>query len=79
MDAFRRGSRGIGVLRVGKRLPAHRYGTVSLLDMPAQRRRTRSYNVQLWADALDMQQRVRGGVEDMNPDDSAAPLAERER
>ena len=49
---------------------------LSLLDMPAQRRRTRSYNIQLWADALDMQQRVRGSVEDRYPADPAALLAE---
>ena len=52
---------------------------LSLLDLPAQRRRTRSYNVQLWADALDMQQRVRGGVEDRYPADPAALLTELER
>ena len=52
---------------------------LSLLDLPAQRRRTRSYNVQLWADALDMQQRVRGGVEDRYPADPAALLADLER
>ena len=52
---------------------------LSLLDLPAQRRRTRSYNVQLWADALDMQQRVRGGVEDRYPVDPAALLAHLER
>ena len=52
---------------------------LSLLDMPAQRRRTRSYNVQLWSDALDMQQRVRGSVEDRYPADPAALLAELER
>lgn len=52
---------------------------LSLLDMPAQRRRTRSYNIQLWADALDMQQRVRGGVEDRYPADPAALLTELER
>lgn len=51
----------------------------SLLDLPAQRRRTRSYNVQLWADALDMQQKVRGGVEDRYPADPAALLADLER
>lgn len=49
---------------------------LSLLDLPAQRRRTRSYNIQLWADALDMQQGVRGSVEDRYP---AALLAELER
>ncbi|MBR1830023.1 MAG: PcfJ domain-containing protein, partial [Atopobiaceae bacterium] len=52
---------------------------LSLLDMPAQRRRTRSYNIQLWADALDMQQRVRGSVEDRYPADPAALLVELER
>ena len=52
---------------------------LSPLDMPAQRRRTRSYNVQLWADALDMQQRVRGSVEDRYPSDPAALLADLER
>ena len=52
---------------------------LSLLDLPAQRRRTRSYNVQLWSDALDMQQRVRGSVEDRYPADPAALLTELER
>ena len=47
--------------------------------MPAQRRRTRSYNIQLWADALDMQQRVRGSVENRYPSDPAALLADLER
>lgn len=52
---------------------------LSLLDLPAQRRRTRSHNVQLWADAIDMQQRIRGSVEDRYPADPAALLAELER
>ena len=51
---------------------------LSLLDLPTQRRRTRSYNVQLWADAIDMQQRVRGAVEDKYPADPSALLAELE-
>ena len=51
---------------------------LSLLDLPAQRRRTRSYNVQLWADAIDMQQRVRGAVDDKYPADPAALLADLE-
>lgn len=52
---------------------------LSLLDLPAQRRRTRSHNVQLWADAIDMQQRIRGSVEDRYPADPDALLAELER
>mgnify|MGYP000936790162 CR=1 FL=1 len=51
---------------------------LSLLDLPAQRRRTRSHNVQLWADAIDMQQRVRGAVDDKYPADPAVLLAELE-
>lgn len=49
------------------------------LSLPAQRRRTRSHNVQLWADAIDMQQRIRGSVEDRYPADPDALLAELER
>ena len=52
---------------------------LSLLDLPAQRHRTRSHNVQLWADAIDMQQRIRGSVEDRYPADPAALLAELDR
>ena len=52
---------------------------LSLLDLPAQRHRTRSHNVQLWADAIDMQQRIRGSVEDRYPADPDALLAELER
>ena len=52
---------------------------LSLLDLPAERRRTRTHNVYLWAEALDMQARVRGSVEDRYPADPAALLAELER
>lgn len=52
---------------------------LTLLDLPPQRRRTRSHSVYLWAEALDMQARVRGGVEDRYPADPAALLVELER
>ena len=65
-----------GIAFVPRRACAY---ALSLLDMPAPPRRTRSHNVQLWADCLEMQQRVRGGVEDRYPSDPAALLADLER
>jgi hypothetical protein len=52
---------------------------LSLLDLPAQRRHSRAYNVQLWAECLCEQLSVRGSVEDRYPSDLLSLVDDLER